>query len=270
MLSLLPKRPDPAQPCGDNPNTTHQLTCGRLYDVIKHPTPPLAILWDYDGTLVDTQPIWRQVDYDIVSSHGHQWSEEQEHSLIGISGLDAGRSLIHACGGPGMTDAQMDELRCRMVAERVASQELLYRPGAYALIEACAAIGLACALFSASPRFVLDAGLARMPAHWFEATISGYEISRPKPDPQGYLLAAERLGVDPRDCLVIEDSLPGIQAGLASGAGVLAIPCMTPLEDLPGQVLRDSLTEVTLDDLPGIWREARLSASAVRPGTAAR
>ena len=217
---------------------------------------PAAILWDYDGTIVDTQPIWMQVEKDIMASHGREWTDEQALAIVGTSGRVACQALITAIGDPDLDVGEMDLLRSKMVAERVAGGALAYRPGAQELLEACRVAGIPCALVSASPRFVVEAGLSRMP-DWFAVTLSSDDFTGQKPDPEGYLLAAARLGVRPEDCLVVEDSVSGCAAGRASGAAVLAVPCMTPLDPYPGQVIRQSLTEVTVATLPAIFAEAQ-------------
>ena len=226
---------------------------------VKPPTPPLAVLWDYDGTLVDTQPIWLQVEQDIVASHGCVWTDEMAARVVGCSGTESAAMLASVIGKPDVNVADLDTLRSSMVAQRVAAKDLVFLPGVEALLDSCFELGIPCVLVSASPRFVLDAGMSRMPSHWFSATISGDEISKQKPDPQGYLLAASLLGVRPEDCLVIEDSVPGCTAGRSSGAAVLAIPNMTPLDPCPGQVVRESLADVSVDDLAHIYAEARTS-----------
>ena len=216
------------------------------------------MLWDYDGTIVDTQPIWMRVEKDIMASHGREWTDEQALAIVGTSGRAACQALIAAIGDPRLDVDEMDLLRSKMVAERVAAGTLAYRPGAPELLDGCRAAGVPCALVSASRRFVVEAGLSRMP-DWFAVTLSGEDFTGQKPDPEGYLLAAERLGVRPEHCLVVEDSVSGCAAGRASGAAVLAVPCMTPLDPHPGQVIRRSLAEVAVADLPAIFAQARTS-----------
>ena len=225
---------------------------------VTPPTPPLAILWDYDGTLVDTQPVWLQVEKDIVASHGCVWTDELGATVVGAGGIESATRIASVIGKPDLIE-EIDELRSTMVAERVAADDLTFLPGVEALLDECFEAGIPCVLVSASPRFVLEAGMSRMPSHWFSATISGDEITRQKPDPQGYLLAASLLGVRPVDCLVIEDSVPGCAAGRASGAAVLAVPNMTPVDPCPGQVVRASLADVSVDDLAEIYAQARAS-----------
>ena len=227
--------------------------CGKLIPV--NSALPAAVLWDYDGTVVDTQPVWLQVERDIMAAHGRAWSDAEAFATIGTSGRAACQAMIAAIGDPGLDVDEMDRLRSTMVAQRVAAGELSYRPGARELLDDCLRAGLPCALVSASPRFVLDAGLGRMP-DWFAAILSGNDFTRQKPDPEGYLVAAAHLGLDPAQCLVIEDSVAGCQAGRASGAAVLGIPCMTPLDPYPGQVIRPSLSGIDAADLTEIFAAA--------------
>ncbi|MDR2929552.1 MAG: HAD family phosphatase [Propionibacteriaceae bacterium] len=221
--------------------------------------PPAAVLWDYDGTIVDTEPIWLQVEKDIVGSYGKVWTDEQGYACIGIGGDEACQKLIDAIGDVEMTIAEMNQLRGELVAKKVRSTALPYRPGAVELLDACAEANIPCALFSASPRFVVEAGVERMPSRWFQTTITGDDVTEQKPDPQGYLLAASRLGVDPTQCLVIEDSGPGCQAGRAAGAAVLAVPSLTPLDAHPGQVNRSSLVGLRVTQLSTIFAQAKAS-----------
>ncbi|MDR2974321.1 MAG: HAD family hydrolase, partial [Propionibacteriaceae bacterium] len=194
---------------------------------------------------------------DIAAEYGKVWTDEQANDAVGIGGLIVAQRLLDLGGDTTTTAAHLSQRRFDMVAERVASEPLAFRPGAEALLDACADVGLPCAVVSTSPRHVLAAGLNRMPDRWFAAVVDGDAITHHKPDPEGYLTAARRLDVDPADCLVIEDSEVGCAAGRASGAVVLAVPNMTPLPDSPGQVIRDSLVGLTVKDVEDIWLRGR-------------
>ncbi len=218
---------------------------------------PAAVLWDYDGTLVDTQPIWCRVEKEIVRSHGGVWTDQQARDAVGVSGEEAVRRLAAAIGREDLSLEELEKLRLSGVTRAVAAIDLPYLPGARELLDDCAAAGLRCALVSASPRSVLAAGLDRMPAHWFTRIVSGDDVCHHKPDPEPYLKAAALLGADPADCLVIDDSEPGCAAGRASGAAVLAVPNMTALDPRPGQVIRSSLAGLRALDLAGVWAQAK-------------
>jgi len=212
-------------------------------------------LWDYDGTVVDTQPIWFEADRRMAAAYGLTWDETQEAALIGVSGAVAAERFLAATGITGFDEVTLDRWRCELVAEMEAAIDPPYLPGVRDLLAECRAAGLPCALVSASPRHILDAGLSRM-EDWFAVTIAREDFAVQKPAPDGYLQAAAHLGVDPRACLVIEDSEPGCTAGRASGAMVLGIPNMTPLTPHPGQVIRDSLLGLRFADLSGLYEQA--------------
>ena len=130
-------------------------------------------------------------------------------------------------------------------------------PGDKELVSEISAAGVPMALVSSSPPELLHAGLQHMPVGLFQTVVSGPEMPRGKPAPDAYLLAADRLGVDAADCVVIEDSVPGAASGRAAGAVVIGVPCMHPLPDAPVQINLGSLAGLTLGDLTRIWHEVR-------------
>ena len=134
-----------------------------------------------------------------------------------------------------------------------------WRPGVPELLADLSNRGVPMAVVSASPPELLNAGLQQLPDGFFSTVVSGPEMPRGKPAPDAYLMAAERLGVETFDCIVVEDSVPGTAAGRASGAVVIAVPAMLPLPTAPGQVNLDTLAGLTVDDMSRIWHEVRAS-----------
>jgi HAD superfamily hydrolase (TIGR01509 family) len=216
--------------------------------------PPLAVLWDYDGTLVDTEPVWIGVIIDLLAEYGVTWSYQQGTALTGLSSHDTGLAVQAAIGDPNLDPDELADRRAAMVVERLTQGPLRWRPGAPELMAALHDAGIPCALVSSSPQAVLDAGLNRMP-DWFAVVVNGDDVQRNKPAPDAFLLAAERLGVPIDQTLVVEDSLTGVQAGRASGAVVLAIPDQHELPDAPGQITRDSLAGLDVEQLRQIWAQ---------------
>lgn len=214
------------------------------------------MLWDYDGTLVDTQPIWIEVEQELVARHGGTWTTGQAHAAIGLGGAEASTLLAEAIGDPALTPAAVEQLRAHGVAERVRAEGVTPRPGVAALMDRLADAGIRCALHTASPQHVVQPGLDRLPQTWFAAVVTGDQLTRDKPDPEGYLLAASRLGVAAADCLVIEDSDAGAESGRRAGAAVLAVPSVARLTPHPGQVIRPSLEGLDIAELGRIYREA--------------
>lgn len=206
---------------------------------------PDAVLWDMDGTLIDTEPCWVAAEYDLVAAHGGTWSQALSESLTGQSLIDSGRAL-QAAGvalEPGQIAVRMTEL----VVTRI--DEAAFMPGALELLADLAAARVPCALVTASYRTMVDAIVARTPPGSFRAVVTGDEVERGKPDPEPYLRAAAALGVDPGRCVAIEDSVPGATAALAAGAPTVGVGTTMALPPLPGLSRVPSLRDITLADL---------------------
>ena len=216
--------------------------------------PPAAVLWDMDGTLIDTEPCWKSVELELVRSHGGTWSRAQAEALTGLSLLESGR-VLRAAG----VDLEPEEIALRMtemVVDRL--HEATFLPGALDLLAELGRAGVPSALVTASYRVMADAVVARAPAGSFALVVSGDEVTRGKPDPEPYRHAARALGVDPRHCVAIEDSPPGITAALASGARTLGVRTQLPVPPRPGLSRVPSLVGVTLADLTAIRHGALL------------
>lgn len=218
------------------------------------PAPlPAAVLWDLDGTLVDTEVLWREEEAALVAERGGTWTLEDGLALVGTA-LPAYARALQAAG----VDLPADEIIARISARIIARQEesARWQPGARELVAALWAAGVPQALVTSSYRNLTEPVL-RDAGGALSVVVPGDEVERPKPDPQPYLLAARRLGVAPGDCVVVEDSRVGVAAGLASGAHVLVVESDVELPDDPRLSHTDSLRAVRLEDL------ARIAAGEV-------
>lgn len=185
---------------------------------------PAAVLWDFDGTLVDTEPIWFRSEYELMAELGAEWNDELAHQLVGSDLLTGASVMLEVAG---RTDIDPVAAVQRMIAKVIAALtagEFTWRPGARELLAHMQDEGVPCALVSASWRPILHTVLEGMASHPFEVVIAGDDVSRGKPHPEPYLTAAARLGVRPEDCLVVEDSVTGAAAGNAAGCVVAAVP----------------------------------------------
>jgi HAD superfamily hydrolase (TIGR01509 family) len=156
-----------------------------------------------------------------------------------------------------LADSRWVELR---TAELMAAG-IPWRPGAADLLRAVDAAGLRSALVTTTPRHIADIVLRSIRADLggdpFDVTICGDEVPARKPDPAPYLQAMDALGVEPDQCVVVEDSDVGIAAGLAAGAAVLGVPMMQEVAPAPGLVLRDGLDGVGVPELAEVLAAGR-------------
>ena len=225
-------------------------------------TKPAAVLIDFDGTLVDTEPYWMQGEVDLLAEFGVPWTLEEASALCGTA-REYSQSVLKAqmeSHGIDVTalddDAFYGDLCDRVIAQidRLGAPAL---PGVSELLADIADHGLPCAVVSASPPGVLAAGLARFPEGVVRAVVDGERVEESKPSPEGYLLAASMLGAEATDCIVIEDTVAGAAAGLASGAVVVAVPRLQIIDEAPGQVILPSLQGVDVAALGRLFRQAR-------------
>jgi HAD superfamily hydrolase (TIGR01509 family) len=181
---------------------------------------PQAVLWDMDGTLVDTEPYWIVAEQELVEAHGGTWTHEQATRLFGVT-LSEAASIFQAEGVDLPSEQIIDFLISRMVEQmRV---EAPWRPGALALLAELGERGVPCALVTMSYRSLAEHVVDLAPSGAFQTLVCGDDVTHDKPHPEPYLLAAERLGVDVTRCVAIEDSPTGIASARAAGATTLGV-----------------------------------------------
>lgn len=210
------------------------------------PALPTAVLWDMDGTLIDSEPYWIAAEIELVEAHGGAWSHRDALGLIG-SALPAAAQTLRG-RGVDLDGAQITELLLNRVAHEVA-RAVPWQPGALGLLTALAAAGVPCALVTSSYRMLTAPLVAAAPAGVFGAVVGGDDVTHGKPHPEPYLRAAALLGVDPRDCVAVEDSPPGIRSALDSGARTIGVQGMVPVAPQPGLSRVASLADLTVHDL---------------------
>ncbi|SMH38536.1 haloacid dehalogenase superfamily, subfamily IA, variant 3 with third motif having DD or ED [Rathayibacter oskolensis] len=182
---------------------------------------PAAVLWDMDGTLVDTEPYWMASEHALVASFGGVWTHEDAMSLVG-SGLPASARILQGKGVDLPVQAIIDRMTDEVVAQLAGG--IPWRPGALELLSAVREAGVRQALVTMSIGRMARAVVDRLPFAAFDAVVSGDMVERSKPDPEAYLLAAQTLGVDIADCVAIEDSHAGLASAVAAGAAVIGVP----------------------------------------------
>lgn len=187
-----------------------------------------AVFFDMDGLLVDSEPLWLESETEMMAEFGYQWLESDQAACLGGPLDRVGNYMSGLIGGKRDGHSLMLEIIERMVLKF--KGELPFMPGAVELISDLRANGIELTLVSASPRSLVDAALSNFAERPFARSISSNDVKITKPDPEGYLLAASSGGHDISNCLVLEDSLTGVTAAKASGAWVLAVPHLVPIE----------------------------------------
>jgi len=200
---------------------------------------PVAVLWDMDGTLVDTEPYWIEVEAELVAAHGGTWTHADAMNLVGNDLLDSGR-YIREVGGVDLEPAEIVEILLDGVIEHI-SREVPWRPGAVALLADLNSAGIPCALVTMSYRRFVKPVLDALPAGTFQVVITGDAVQQGKPHPEPYLKAAALLGVKPADTLAIEDSNTGARSAESAGCTVLVVPNHVPVLESERRVFADSL-----------------------------
>jgi beta-phosphoglucomutase-like phosphatase (HAD superfamily) len=212
---------------------------------------PAAVLWDFDGSLMDTEPVWARMQGGYVRERGGRLPDDFHRHTVGRPLAD---SIVYLGSVSGLDldpVAVAAEMWARMIAI-LGAGPIPWAPGARELVRELADAGVPQAVVSTSVRAYLDSVLHRLPDAGFAAVIAGDEVRHRKPHPEPYVTAARTLGVRPEESLVIEDSLSGVAAGLAAGCAVLAVP--TAGVPAPGGRLtvRAGLAGLTAADLPAL------------------
>ncbi|OLT55209.1 HAD family phosphatase [Cellulosimicrobium sp. CUA-896] len=206
---------------------------------------PAAVLWDMDGTLVDTEPYWIAAEHELVAAHGGTWTHEDAMALVGNPLLTSAQ-ILRDRGG---VDLPVEEI-VRFLLGRVIDQvrvKVPWQPGARALLTALREAGVPCALVTMSYRELAEPVVELAPSDAFQVLVCGDEVEHGKPDPEPYLTAAERLGVDITRCVALEDSPAGIASARAAGAATVGVEAVVPVEPAPGLSRTPSLELVDLD-----------------------
>jgi HAD superfamily hydrolase (TIGR01509 family) len=218
-------------------------------------TQPAGVLFDMDGTLVDSEKVWSVGLAELAVFHGGTLSEAARLAMVGTNMTDSMRILHADLGRPELDEAASVEwLERRVIA--LFAEGLLWRPGAAELLAAVRDAGIPAALVTATSRHLVEVALETIGAHFFAAVVAGDDLPETKPHPAPYLRAAELIGADPIRCVAIEDSPNGIRSALAAGCTVLGVPCEVDLTET-GVTLIESLEHVTVDylaDLAGVAR----------------
>jgi HAD superfamily hydrolase (TIGR01509 family) len=218
-------------------------------------TLPAAVLWDMDGTIIDTEPYWMEAEGELITQYGGSWTHEDALTLVG-QGLWHSARVLQSRGVTLGEDEIIDYLT-RIVLDRIKANGLPWRPGARELLLEVRAAGVRTALVTMSigtmVRFVAES----IEFDAFDYVVAGDEVAHSKPHPAAYLRAVELLGVEAADCVAIEDSPPGVASAVAAGAATIGVPLHVDLIADDAFVTWPTLEGRTLADLSEVLDRSR-------------
>ncbi|MBV7363629.1 HAD family phosphatase [Actinomycetaceae bacterium TAE3-ERU4] len=221
---------------------------------------PAAVLLDMDGTSIDSEPFWIASEIALAASFGKNFSPEMGHQFIGTSLISTARWFKEWIPTE-VADTELENRLLQHVAESMKTAEIVYRPGFFEILQVCRQAKIPVGLVTSSHRILVEALETKLPSGTFAVSVAGNEVKKHKPDPEPYLQAAQLLGVNPADCIAVEDSPSGIGAAVAAGTITVGIECMNPIEPNPLVTELSSLADLTLERMSQLCREAKIKRS---------
>jgi HAD superfamily hydrolase (TIGR01509 family) len=221
---------------------------------------PAAVLFDMDGTLIDSEGLWLDAEIAVMESLGAIWSESDQAHCLGGPLERVADYMLERSGSPVTSEAVglmlLDEME-----RRLRDSPLAWRPGARALLVECRDAGVPTALVSASWNRLIDAVSDKIRTDIgmtpFDVVVAGDDVANSKPHPEPYLAASAALGVPPIDCLALEDSPTGVRSAVAAGCRVVAVPHIAAVDE-PDALIVETLSGRHLHEL---WNAVRRQPS---------
>jgi HAD superfamily hydrolase (TIGR01509 family) len=221
----------------------------------RSPNAPAAVLWDLDGTILDSEKLWDIPLYELTEKLGGQLSVQTRQAMVGTNVMVTLRLLYAEVGIADPTPEQVADSAAwvdRRMAE-VFRGDLPWRPGAAEALATVRAAGFPTALVTSTERDLVEIALDTIGRENFDVVVCGDEVDgRNKPLPDPYLKACRLLGVDPARCVAIEDSPTGVSSAVAAGATVLVVPCEVDVDQGERRVFTTSLAGLTVADLTAL------------------
>jgi HAD superfamily hydrolase (TIGR01509 family) len=211
--------------------------------VVEPVETPKAVLWDMDGTLVDTEPYWMATEAALAEEYGATWTTADAKHLVGNSLLTSGAYIRDKMGVPLSPEEIVERLLDGVVAQ--VQHAVPWCPGARELLLALRDAGVPCGLVTMSYQRFVAPILEHLPPETFRVVVTGDQVDNGKPHPEPYLTAAAALGIDPQECVAIEDSPTGATSAAAAGCQVLVVPNHVAVPAGERRTFCDSLVGVT-------------------------
>lgn len=206
-----------------------------------------AVLFDMDGTLVDTERHWHAAGRWVAEEYGDGWDEGLRVDLVGAS-MEVGSTHLRNHLGVNLTHLEIEALVVNYVVAQIRAG-FTWKPGALELLAEAERAGIPRAMVTTATSEVADVVLGDLPDRTFQTVVTREQVTHAKPHPEPYLLAAQRLGVTPSHCLVVEDSPTGATSGQRAGCRVVMVPEKVAISGTAGLAVVPTLDGWTIADL---------------------
>lgn len=221
------------------------------------PAGPDAVLWDMDGTLVDSERLWDVSLAELARHLGGALSRATRERMVGGSLAFTCELTLLEVGLPVTPEAVAEAGEWVMARTgELFAEDLAWQPGALPALLTVRAAGLPAALVTSTHRSLTERALDRIGREHFDVVVCGDEVTAAKPAPDPYVRAARLLGVPPRRCVAVEDSPTGTASAAAAGCAVLVVSSGVPVPAGPRRVPRDGLVGLTVAELGEVWAGA--------------
>lgn len=212
-----------------------------------------AVFFDMDGLMVDSEPEWLKSESEITAAYGYQWQPEDQVACLGGPLSRVGQYMHQKCKQAETPDFFTSKL-IEVQSERM-RLHTPFMPGAYELVKDIQRNGVKTGLVSASPRIIVDAVLDNVGTDLFPFSISSDDVDNTKPHPDAYLKAAKLAESDIANCLILEDSLTGVNAATSSGAWLVAVPHLVRVDESARVRVIRSLEQLNFTKLQSLYKD---------------
>jgi HAD superfamily hydrolase (TIGR01509 family) len=213
---------------------------------------PAAVLWDMDGTLIDSEPYWMKSEGAFAKANNSAWTEQDGLSLVGMSLYDSSKIIKEKVGSDLEPEQIIQELTDGVSAQL--KQEIFWRPGAKELLLLLRKKKVKTALVTMSMHRMAKQVVDSIGFDAFDVIVAGDDVLHGKPHPEAYLKAAELLGVKAEECVAFEDSISGLRSAEAAGTKAVGIKNIVEIPMQPGRILWPTLEGVSMSDLKGLFK----------------
>lgn len=212
----------------------------------------LAVLWDMDGTLIDSETYWMAAERQLAEDYLGSWSGDLGKRLVGLNLFDAAKILRQEFAIADLNDQQIIDRMTAIVTSKLA-ESIPWRPGVVELMGELDSRGIRNAVVTGSMGRMARLVASSMPSGRFEVVIAGDDVEHGKPHPEPYLRALEALQLRADQCIAIEDSPTGMASAKSAGLRVLGVTNLVPLSEIGAARVISTLERVTLKDLESLW-----------------